>query len=187
MASPRLWTAYYLKRDQPDLRIAVLEKEFAGFGASGRNGGWLTAELPGQARRYAAAHGWGAAVGMQRQMFAAVDEVIDVAAKEGIEADIVKDGVLHVATNPAQERRLLARRPQLAHEGWGAADLAALDQEALDRRVRIPACPHRPVEPARGTHPPGPAGAGAGRRRRGHGRRHLRGHGGDRGWSRPGP
>ena len=40
-----LWTAYYLKRDQPDLRIAVLEKEFAGFGASGRNGGWLTAEL----------------------------------------------------------------------------------------------------------------------------------------------
>ena len=133
-----LWTAYYLKRDQPDLRIAVLEKEFAGFGASGRNGGWLTAELPGQARRYAAAHGWGAAVGMQRQMFAAVDEVIEVAAKEGIEADIVKDGVLHVATNPAQERRLLARRPQLAHEGWGAADLVTLDQEALDRRVRIP-------------------------------------------------
>jgi glycine/D-amino acid oxidase-like deaminating enzyme len=133
-----LWTAYYLKRDQPDLRIAVLEKEFAGFGASGRNGGWLTAELPGQARRYAAAHGWGAAVGMQRQMFAAVDEVIEVAAKEGIEADIVKDGVLHVATNPAQERRLLSRRPQLAHEGWGAADLVALDQEALDRRVRIP-------------------------------------------------
>jgi len=133
-----LWTAYYLKRDQPDLRIAVLEKEFAGFGASGRNGGWLSAELPGQARRYAAAHGWGAAVDMQRQMFTAVDEVIEVAAKEGIEADIVKDGVLHIATNAAQERRLLARRPQLAHEGWGPADLMALDQEALGRRVRIP-------------------------------------------------
>ena len=68
---------------------------------------------------------------MQRQMFDAVDEVIDVAAKEGIEADIVKDGVLHVATNAAQERRLLARRPQLAHEGWGAADLLTLGQEAL--------------------------------------------------------
>jgi glycine/D-amino acid oxidase-like deaminating enzyme len=133
-----LWTAYYLKRDQPDLRIAVLEKEFAGFGASGRNGGWLSAELPGQARRYAAAHGWGAAVGMQRQMFTAVDEVIEVAAKEGIEGDIVKDGVLHIATNAAQERRLLARRPQLAHEGWGPADLLTLDQEALGRRVRIP-------------------------------------------------
>ena len=42
-----LWTAYYLKKDQPDLRIAVLESEFAGFGASGRNGGWLSAEPPG--------------------------------------------------------------------------------------------------------------------------------------------
>jgi glycine/D-amino acid oxidase-like deaminating enzyme len=133
-----LWTAYYLKRDQPDLRIAVLEKEFAGFGASGRNGGWLTAELPGQARRYAATHGWGAAVAMQRQMFAAVDQVIEVAAKEGIEADIVKNGVLHLATNPAQERRLLGLRPQLAHEGWGAADLVTLDQQALEQRVRVP-------------------------------------------------
>ena len=49
--------------DQPILRIAVLEKEFAGFGASGRNGGWLTAER--LATYYAAAYGWGAAVGMQ--------------------------------------------------------------------------------------------------------------------------
>ena len=86
---------------------------------------------------------------MQRQMFAAVDEVIEVAAKEGIEADIVKDGVLHVATNPAQERRLLARRPQLAHEGWGAADLVTLDQEALDRARAAARGPDRPVEPAR--------------------------------------
>src|SRR5680860_239747 len=37
-----LWTAYYLKRADPSLRIAILEKEFAGFGASGRNGGWLS-------------------------------------------------------------------------------------------------------------------------------------------------
>jgi hypothetical protein len=48
-----LWTAYYLKRARPELRVAVLEKEFAGFGASGRNGGWLTAELAGSAGRYA--------------------------------------------------------------------------------------------------------------------------------------
>ena len=52
-----LWTAYYLKTAQSDLRIAVLEREFAGFGASGRNGGWLSAEMPGQPRRYAEARG----------------------------------------------------------------------------------------------------------------------------------
>ena len=37
-----LWTAYYLKKADPSLRIVIVEKEFAGFGASGRNGGWLS-------------------------------------------------------------------------------------------------------------------------------------------------
>ncbi len=36
-----LWTAYYLARQDPSLRIAVLEARHVGYGASGRNGGWL--------------------------------------------------------------------------------------------------------------------------------------------------
>ena len=39
-----LWTAYYLKQHEPALRIAIVEAEIAGFGASGRNGGQL---IPG--------------------------------------------------------------------------------------------------------------------------------------------
>ena len=35
-----LWSAWYLKQARPDLNIIILEKDFAGFGASGRNGGW---------------------------------------------------------------------------------------------------------------------------------------------------
>ena len=49
-----LWTAYYLAEADPSLRIAVLEAEVAGFGASGRNGGWCSALFPAslaQARR----------------------------------------------------------------------------------------------------------------------------------------
>ncbi len=42
-----LWTAYYLKQADPSLRIVVLEARFAGFGASGRNGGWLSGLAPG--------------------------------------------------------------------------------------------------------------------------------------------
>src|SRR5256884_9731999 len=49
-----LWTAYYLKRADPALRVVVLEASFAGYGASGRNGGWVTAALPGSRARYAA-------------------------------------------------------------------------------------------------------------------------------------
>ncbi|MEJ7583299.1 MAG: FAD-dependent oxidoreductase [Acidimicrobiales bacterium] len=41
-----LWTAYYLKRADSSLRITVLEAEIAGFGTSGRNGGWCSALLP---------------------------------------------------------------------------------------------------------------------------------------------
>src|SRR5580700_3133271 len=48
-----LWTAYYLAGLRPSLRIVVLEAAFVGYGASGRNGGWVTAELPGSRARYA--------------------------------------------------------------------------------------------------------------------------------------
>jgi len=41
-----LWTAYYLARADPSARIVVLEREVAGFGASGRNGGWCSALFP---------------------------------------------------------------------------------------------------------------------------------------------
>lgn len=43
-----LWTAYYLKRRAPQLRVAIVEAETAGFGASGRNGGWLMGNLLGE-------------------------------------------------------------------------------------------------------------------------------------------
>ncbi|HRK45902.1 MAG TPA: FAD-binding oxidoreductase, partial [Nocardioides sp.] len=41
-----LWTAYYLARAEPSLRIVMVESEVAGFGASGRNGGWCSALFP---------------------------------------------------------------------------------------------------------------------------------------------
>ena len=41
-----LWTAYYLLEADPSLRIAVIEAEIAGYGASGRNGGWCSALYP---------------------------------------------------------------------------------------------------------------------------------------------
>ena len=37
-----LWAAWYLKQLSPERQVIVLEKEFAGFGASGRNGGFVS-------------------------------------------------------------------------------------------------------------------------------------------------
>ena len=45
-----LWTAYYLAVHAPELRVAVVEREIAGFGASGRNGGWLSAGIAADPR-----------------------------------------------------------------------------------------------------------------------------------------
>ena len=81
-----LWTAYYLKQADPSLRIVVLEARFAGFGASGRNGGWLSGLVPGDRERMARQYGRDAVVAWQRALNDAVDEVIDVAALENIDA-----------------------------------------------------------------------------------------------------
>ena len=101
-----LWAAYYLKRDQPDLRVAVLERRFAGYGASGRNGGWLTNSVTGGREQYVKSHGRDAAIAQQVALNETVDEVIAVAAVEGIDADLHKGGELEVAYTPAQYARL---------------------------------------------------------------------------------
>ena len=132
-----LWTAYYLKQAQPDLRIIVLEREFAGFGASGRNGGWLSAELAGKRDAYAATHGHEGVVDLMRAMRGAVDEVIAVAKTQGIDADIAKDGVVHVARTRAQLGRL---HESLRYEqDWGAGpqDFVALSRDEVDSRIRV--------------------------------------------------
>nr|WP_055516555.1 FAD-dependent oxidoreductase [Streptomyces ossamyceticus] len=133
-----LWTAYYLKRARPDLHIVVIEREFAGFGASGRNGGWLSAELAGSRERYAAVHGRDGVVQLLAAMRDAVDKVIAVTAHEGIEADIVKDGMLLVARSEAQRARL---RHEVEHErSWGAgsSDIHELTAAELGRRINVP-------------------------------------------------
>jgi glycine/D-amino acid oxidase-like deaminating enzyme len=133
-----LWTAYYLKQADPALRIVVLEAAFAGFGASGRNGGWLTSALPGSRERYARGPGGRAAVlDLQRQLRETVDEVARVCAAEGIDADLVKGGELEVAATPAQHERL--RGELAAHRQWGMGeeDVAYLGPGELSGRVRI--------------------------------------------------
>ncbi|MEU6928220.1 FAD-dependent oxidoreductase [Streptomyces sp. NPDC046385] len=100
-----LWTAYYLKKAVPFLNITVLEAKFCGYGASGRNGGWLYNGIAGR-DRYARLHGHDAAVRLQHAMNDTVTEVVDVCAAEGIDADLHRGGVLEVAHSPAQLARL---------------------------------------------------------------------------------
>ena len=132
-----LWTAYYLKKAVPGLEIAILEREFAGFGASGRNGGWMSAEPAGQFRRYARSGGVEAARSLQREMFGAVRESIKVARDEGFDDDLVHDGLIHVATNAAQLSRARHHIDEMKMQGWGDEDLFELSPAEVGERIRV--------------------------------------------------
>ncbi|MEU0092934.1 FAD-binding oxidoreductase [Kribbella sp. NPDC006257] len=122
-----LWTAYYLLKADPTLRIVVLEAETAGFGASGRNGGWCSALFPISSRRLASLPGSSreAAQAMHWAMQATVNEVGLVSAAEGIDCDYHKGGTIVLARTPVQLARARAEVAE-AHE-WGPGDLRFLE------------------------------------------------------------
>ncbi|MGX1270783.1 NAD(P)/FAD-dependent oxidoreductase [Streptomyces phaeoluteigriseus] len=129
-----LWTAYYLKKAAPFLRITVLEQRFCGYGASGRNGGWLYNGIAGR-DRYARLHGLDAAVRLQRAMNETVTEVIRVTAAESIDADVHHGGVLEVARTPAQLARLKAfHARELA---YGEQDRELYGARETAERIRV--------------------------------------------------
>jgi len=107
-----LWTAYYLNLLDRALRIVIVEREIAGFGASGRNGGWCSALFPPASSAIARRHGLQAAVAVRRAMHESVVEVGRVTDAEGIDVHYARGGTVSLARNEAQ----LARARELVEE-----------------------------------------------------------------------
>lgn len=129
-----LWTAWYLASLEPGLRIAIVEAEIAGFGASGRNGGWCLGNLTGleavyQQRREDA-------IALQRALFDTVDEVGRVCQAEGIDCHWRKSGTVTVASVEAHRRALEEEIGQLRGLGFGERDYRWLEPEACRALVR---------------------------------------------------
>jgi glycine/D-amino acid oxidase-like deaminating enzyme len=133
-----LWTAYELRRAAPELDVVVLEAEHAGFGASGRNGGWVLGALEGSRAGWAAKGGGRDAVlALERAIRDTVDEVGAVVAREAIDCGWAKGGSLHVARSALELERL---RAHLADDrAWGveAPDSVLLDRDEAAARVRV--------------------------------------------------
>src|SRR5215831_3469977 len=128
-----LWTAYYLSRADPGLKIAVCERDIAGFGASGRNGGWCSALFPASLGKLERMSGRDAAIGMQLAMQATVDEVGRVAAAEGIDCHWAKGGTLQLARSSTQLERAREEVAEARSFGFGEEDLRLLS--AADARA----------------------------------------------------
>jgi glycine/D-amino acid oxidase-like deaminating enzyme len=130
-----LWTAYYLLRADPSLRVVVLEREVAGYGASGRNGGWCSALFPVAGERLAREHGRQPALAMLRHLQRSVDEVGAVAEREGIDCHYAKGGTVVLARSGVQLERARAE-VEAAHElGLAADDVRLLS--AVEARERV--------------------------------------------------
>ena len=122
-----LWTAYHLLKSDPGLRVVLLEAEIAGFGASGRNGGWCSAIFPASFAKVARLSGRDAAVRLQRTLNALVPDIGRVAADEGIDCRFVQGGYLSAARNPAQVQHARDEVATWREWGFGEDDLALLD------------------------------------------------------------
>jgi glycine/D-amino acid oxidase-like deaminating enzyme len=151
-----LWTAYYLKKADPHLRVVVLEREIAGFGASGRNGGWCHTTFPGSRELAEKTHGRQAVIDQQRALHQTVYEIQRVVQEESIDARFHLGGQLDLALTPVQ---LLRLREAVEYErswGFGEEDYRALSAADMRDRIKVAGClgagytPHgAAVDPAR--------------------------------------
>jgi glycine/D-amino acid oxidase-like deaminating enzyme len=130
-----LWTAYYLKQAEPGLRIAILEARTAGFGASGRNGGWCSALYPVSLARLSREHGRAQAVRQFRAAQQAVAEVGRVVTVEQLAVDWALGGTVTLARSRPQLARAAAEVEQARTFGFGPDDLRLLDAVEASRML----------------------------------------------------
>ncbi|MGZ4293499.1 MAG: NAD(P)/FAD-dependent oxidoreductase, partial [Solirubrobacteraceae bacterium] len=132
-----LWTAYELKRADPSLVVVVLEARQVGFGASGRNGGWVLGKLSGTAEAWRARGGSDAPRTMVRAIQQTVEEVGAVVALENIECDWTHGGTVTVAQSDAQLARLRAQADAERRELGEDLAWQVLDADEMNGRLRV--------------------------------------------------
>jgi glycine/D-amino acid oxidase-like deaminating enzyme len=130
-----LWTAYYLNEADPGLSIAVLERDVAGFGASGRNGGWCSALFSVSEGTLDKRCGVGSGRAQRLAMQATVREVGRVVAAEGIDCGFHHGGTVVLARTPAQLARTHEEVVEARARGIGEEDLAFLSPAEARARV----------------------------------------------------
>ena len=101
-----LWSAFHLKQFQPNLKIAIFEKEYVGFGASGRNGGWASAEYPTSSNRLIKENSLESYKNLRSAITTSIDEIGEIAKSNDWEIDYAKGGSLVFARGSAQLSRI---------------------------------------------------------------------------------
>jgi glycine/D-amino acid oxidase-like deaminating enzyme len=129
-----LWTARELLRRDPHLRIAVLEREVCGFGASGRNGGWASGLFPLSNNAVVRRYGEDAFHHQRAVLNDAVGALGASAAADGIDAHFAHGGTMTFARSDVQAARLEKEIDDARGLGIGTDDLSWLDEDELSDR-----------------------------------------------------
>lgn len=131
-----LWTAFHLKELDPTLRVAVIERETAGFGASGRNGGWCSALFPVGWARLTRESSLEQTRALQAALAESVRDVGRLAAQEGIDCGYACGGEIALARGSAQLARAEAHVAEARAHGFGPEVLDLLSPAEAGARVR---------------------------------------------------
>ncbi|MFV8816785.1 NAD(P)/FAD-dependent oxidoreductase [Haliea sp. E17] len=132
-----LWTAYHLKQLKPELSIVILEAEHVGFGASGRNGGWLMGEIAGL-DSYLAARNEDLRTLAYREVHSIPARAGEVLQREGIDCDFAHGGAIYAAARyPGQLAMARAHLAALRAAGHSEADYRWLDADELRQLARV--------------------------------------------------
>ena len=131
-----LATAYHLKTAEPSLKVAVLDAETTGFGASGRNAGFIMTLFGASSGLMKSLHGKEKLAAAHSYMESAIDALEAMVNEHKIDCDFERSGFLKVATSPAYERRI--KDEIELFQSIGAKGFEWLDAAQVAARVRSP-------------------------------------------------
>lgn len=131
-----LATAYHLKIAEPSLKVAVLDAETTGFGASGRNAGFIMTLFGASSGLMKSLHGKEKLAAAHAYMESAIDALEAMVNEHKIDCDFERSGFLKVATSPAYERRI--KDEIELFQSIGAKGFEWLDAAQVAARVRSP-------------------------------------------------
>ncbi|GAB7006899.1 FAD-dependent oxidoreductase [Nocardioides sp. AN3] len=131
-----LWAAWSVAVKDPSLTVALFEAESIGYGASGRNGGWLSAKPVGLRPVLARQpQGWAGVQSADRILVRSLDEVVDLLGVEQIDAR--RGGWMQVARTASEMRRV--EEYEAKSRSWGVApeNLRVLSAAETTARVAV--------------------------------------------------
>lgn len=132
-----LWTAYWLTELSPNLKIAIVEAEYVGFGASGRNGGWFSALFPSDMDKIAKRSNPEMAIALQREMNENVLRSGEVISKLGIDCGWAYEGSLNIPRNQAQLLRATAEIEYWRRWGFDENDYRFISQRDFENQYQF--------------------------------------------------